>query len=174
MYCSDIGVAVFLRQKLRPKNWYARQMWARSRQRQNVRDLGKAVRKPRSLRCIWFSSPQDSFRYHANTIQVDYSVGWWQGWTRPRRLGLETNPWSRLGATSKCLGLESWRLGLDLDLSGFEPIAIFTQIYLRRFVTKTPSPHKLNRSFNNNPCRMQQNSSICTSLLWHMTSFVLA
>jgi len=38
---------------------------------------------------------------------------------------LETYPWSRLshGATSKCL--ESWRLGLglDLDLSGLEPIA---------------------------------------------------
>jgi len=31
--------------------------------------------------------------------------------------------------------------GLDLDLSGLEPIAIFTQIYLRRFVTKTLSPH---------------------------------
>jgi len=65
------------------------------------------------------------------------------------------------------LGLESWRLGLglDLDLSGFEPIAIFTQIYWQRFVTKTLSLHKLNRSVNNNPWRMQQNSIICTSSL---------
>jgi len=58
---------------------------------------------------------------------------------RPRRLGLETYPWFRLGATSKCLGL-------DLDLSGLEPIAIFIQIYMRPFVTKTLSPRKLNRS----------------------------
>jgi len=72
------------------------------------------------------------------------------------------------------LGLESWRLGLGLNLSGLQPIAIFTQIYLRRFVTKTLSPHKLNRSVNYNPCRMQLNSTICTSSLWHMTSFVLA
>jgi len=83
-------------------------------------------------------------------------------------------PWSRLGATSKCLGLETWRLGLDFDLSGLEPIAIFTQIYLWRFVIKTLSPHKLNWSVNNNPCRLQQISTICTSSLWHMTSFVPA
>jgi len=77
-------------------------------------------------------------------------------WSRDR---LKTYPWSRLGLVSVLsrryvqmsrsrLGLESWRLGLslDLDLSGLEPIAIFTQIYLQRFVTKTLSPHKLNRS----------------------------
>jgi len=44
---------------------------------------------------------------------------------------------------------------LGLDVSGLEPIAIFSQIYLRRVVTKTLSSHKLNRSVYNNPCRMQ-------------------
>jgi len=96
--------------------------------------------------------------YHSTTCS--------QGWARDREC-LETYLWSRLG-------LKSWRFGLDLDLSGLEPIAIFTQIYLRWLVTKTLSPHKLNRSVNNNPCRMHQNSTIRTSSLWHMMPFVLA
>ena len=108
---------------------------------------------------------------------------------RPRRLGLETvsRPIHGLVAVSSRryvqmsrsrLGLESWRLGLGLglDLSGLEPIAIFTQIYLRRFVTKTLSPHKLNRSVNINP--MPNAAELyylySTSSLWYMTSFVLA
>jgi len=35
------------------------------------------------------------------------------------------------------------------------------------FITKTLCPHKLNRSVNNNPCRMRQNSTICTESVLH-------
>jgi len=128
----------------------------------------------------WFTvSPSQADKL--NTGYHPFRVGKMQG-QRPRRLGLEavSRPIHGLISVSsrryvqmsRLVSVLRGRLGLGLDLSGLEPIAIFTQIYLWRFVTKTLSPHKLNWSVNNNPCRMQQNSTICTSSLWHMTSFV--
>jgi len=59
-------------------------------------------------------------------VLILFNIGFRDGpETETSRSGdrLKTYPWSRLGATSKCFGLESVRLGLDLDLSGLEPIA---------------------------------------------------
>jgi len=66
-----------------------------------------------------------------------------------------TYSWSRLVSVSRA------DISVSVSISTYQVSspAIFTQIYLRRFVIKTLIPHKLNRSVNNNPCRMQQKST---------------
>jgi len=50
------------------------------------------------------------------------------------------------------------RADVSVSVSTFQvssPLVFSLKFYLRRVVTKTISPHKLNRCVNNNPCRMQ-------------------